>query len=63
MSALEICREKYHRLELKIVRLQAENEKFKRALRTAQNRFTDPGFNCVWKNAAEDIERILKEKP
>lgn len=54
-------REIEHQAELRILR--DKNEKLRRALRTAQERFTNPQYGCVWKDAAEDIEGVLKEKP
>ena len=40
-------------------RLKEENERLRRALKTAKYRFTDEQFSCVWLDAAEDIKRAL----
>ena len=41
--------------------LQARIEVLTTALESARERFTNPRFDCVWKDAADDITVTLKD--
>ncbi len=43
-------------------KLQAENKRLRKTLGIAKDRFTNPDYGVDWQDAADDIDKVLKER-
>lgn len=55
------CKKRIGELDLPDTQKDKEISELVDALKTAQDRFTNPKYGCEWEDASDDIEQVLNK--